>query len=160
LWAVIDVYEKDLGRVKTGMEARLLVSAYPDKTFKGRISYVGDIMDEKSRTVKARVTIDNSSGFLKPGMFATVSMDAARDARGDTTIAIPEEALFLDGSERHVFVREGEGTFVVRRVAVGSVSGKKIEIKDGLKPGEAVVTKGVFSLKSELKKETLHQDEH
>lgn len=160
LWVVIDVYEKDLNRVKTGMEAKLRVTAYPDKTFKGRISYVGDVMDDKSRTVKARVTIDNGGGFLKPGMFATVSMDAAKDSKDDNTIAILEEAVFLDGSERYVFVREGDGKFVVRRLSVGSVSGGKIEIKDGLKAGDVVVIKGVFALKSELKKETLNSHEH
>jgi len=160
LWVVIDLYEKDLGRVKTGMEAKLLVSAYPDKIFKGRISYVGDVMDEKSRTVKARVTIDNAGGVLKPGMFATVSMDAVKDARDDNTIAVPEEAVFRDGSETLVFLREKEGRFVPRRVSVGVTSGRKIEIKDGLKAGDVVVTKGVFALKSELKKETLHDDGH
>ena len=160
LWVVIDLYEKDLGRVKTGMEAKLLVSAYPDKIFKGRISYVGDVMDEKSRTVKARVTIDNAGGVLKPGMFATVSMDAVKDSRDDNTIAVPEEAVFRDGSETLVFLREKEGRFVPRRVSVGVTSGRKIEIKDGLKAGDVVVTKGVFALKSELKKETLHDDGH
>ena len=82
LWVSIDVYEKDLSRLKAGMEAKLLVAAYPDTEFKGSISYIGDFMDEKTRTVKARVSIDNREGLLKPGMFATVSMDSVKRTPG------------------------------------------------------------------------------
>lgn len=160
LWVVIDIYEKNISQIKTGMEAKLFVAAYPDTAFKGRISYVGDVMDEKTRTVKARVTVDNAKGLLKPGMFATVSMDSVKDSRAEKTIVIPEEAIFLDGSERYVFLREAEGRFVVRPVSVGPASGEKIEIREGLKAGDTVVIKGIFALKSELKKEALHADEH
>jgi len=160
LWVVIDVYEKDLGRLKTGMEVKLLVAAYPDVTFKGSISYIGDFMDQNTRTVKARVTIDNKDGLLKPGMFATVSMDSVREPSAEKIIAVPEEAIFLDGAERYVFVGEGEGRFAPRRVSVGRLSGDTVEIKEGLKAGDAVVAKGVFALKSELKKGTLEVHEH
>ncbi|PKN29017.1 MAG: efflux RND transporter periplasmic adaptor subunit [Deltaproteobacteria bacterium HGW-Deltaproteobacteria-21] len=160
LWVVIDVYEKDLGRLKAGMEVKLLIAAYPDTLFKGNISYVGDFMDQNTRTVKARVTIDNKDGFLKPGMFATVSMDSIKEPLAEKIIAVPEEAIFLDGAERYVFVGEGEGRFAPRRVSVGRVSGETIEIKEGLKAGDAVVAKGVFALKSELKKGTLEVHEH
>ncbi len=160
LWVVIDIYEKNVSQVKTRMDVRLLVAAYPDTTFKGRISYVGDVMDEKTRTVKARVTVDNAKELLKPGMFATVSLDSVKDSRAEKIIVIPEQAIFLDGSERYVFLRETEGRFVVRPVFIGAASGEKVEIKEGLKAGDKVAVKGVFALKSELKKEALHADEH
>jgi membrane fusion protein, heavy metal efflux system len=160
LWVVVDVYEKDLARLRAGMEAKLLVAAYPDTPFKGRVSYIGDLMDEKTRTVKARVTVDNRNGFLKPGMFATVSMDSVKDHTDEKIIAVPEESVFLDGAERYVFLREGEGRFEVRRVSVGRASSQAVEIKEGLKSGDVVVAKGVFALKSVLKKEYLRADEH
>jgi cobalt-zinc-cadmium efflux system membrane fusion protein len=155
LWLIVDIYEHNLGRIKTGMQVKLSISAYPGKEFRGKISYMGDVMDDKTRTVKARVSIENRDGFLKPGMFATATIDSVKDSRAEKVIVVPEEAVFLDGSERYVFVHEGDGRFVVRRVSVGPASGLKIEIKEGLKVGEAVVTKGVFTLKSELKKDTL-----
>ena len=105
------------------------------------------------------MTIDNSSRLLKPGMFATVSIDSARGSI-QKAIAVPEEAVFLDGSERYVFIQEGDERFVPRRVSVGPASGVRVEIKDGVKVGDVVVTGGVFTLKSELKKEMLHADEH
>jgi cobalt-zinc-cadmium efflux system membrane fusion protein len=155
LWLMVNLYEQDLGQVRTGMQVKLSVSAYPGKEFKGRISYLADVIDEKTRTVKARVTIDNRDGSLKPGMFATASIDSVNDSRAEKVIVVPEEAVFLDGSERYVFIHEGNGRFVVRRVSLGPAAGLKIEIKEGLKVGEAVVTKGVFTLKSELKKDML-----
>jgi len=157
LWVVIDILEKDVGSIQSGMAAKVSVTAFPERAFKGKISYTGDVIDEKTRTAKARVTVDNSSGLLKPGMFATVSIDSTKGST-EKVIAIPEEAVFLDGSERYVFVQEGDKRFVARRVSVGPASGSRIEIKEGLKVGEAVVTKGVFTLKSELKKETLQAE--
>ena len=155
LWLIVDIYEHNLGRIKTGMQVKLSISAYPGKEFRGKISYMGDVMDDKTRTVKARVSIENRDGFLKPGMFATATIDSVKDSRAEKVIVVPEEAVFLDGSERYVFIHEGNGRFVVRRVSVGPASGLKIEIKEGLKVGEALVTQGVFTLKSELKKDTL-----
>ncbi len=157
LWVVIDILEKDVGLIRSGMAAHVSAAAFPGRTFRGKISYTGDVIDEKTRTAKARVTVDNSSGLLKPGMFATVSIDSARGSM-QKAIAVPEEAVFLDGLERYVFIQEGNERFVPRRVSVGSASGLKVEIKEGLKVGETVVTKGVFTLKSELKKETLQAE--
>jgi membrane fusion protein, heavy metal efflux system len=158
LWLMVDIYEQDLGKVRTGLQVKLSVSAYPGREFKGRISYLSDVMDEKTRTVKARVVIDNKEGLLKPGMFATASIDSTKTLQTGNVIAVPEEAVFLDGSDRYVFVRIGDGRFVMRRVSVGPVVNRKIEIKEGLKEGDEVVAKGVFALKSELKKETLEAE--
>jgi len=157
LWVLIDLYEQDAPRLKTGTAVKVSVTAFPDKDFRGTLSYIGDVVDEKVRKVTARVTVANTSGILKPGMFATVLIDT-KAAEGKKMLAVPEEAVFLDGSERYIFIREGDGRFVVKRVSVGPASGAKIEIKEGLKVGEEVVTKGVFTLKSELKKETLQAE--
>lgn len=158
LWVVIDIYEKDMSRIKTGMEVKLLVAAYPDTAFKGRISYVGDVMDEKTRTVKARVTVDNAKGLLKPGMFANVSIDTLKGAPAEKILAIPEEAVLMEGTNRYVFVVAGDGRFQKRAVTPGRTFGKAVEISSGLKEGDEVVVKGVFTLKSELKKETFQAE--
>jgi membrane fusion protein, heavy metal efflux system len=158
LWVVIDILEKDVGFIRSGMAAKVSVTAFPERAFRGNISYTGDKIDEKTRTAKARVTVDNSGGLLKLGMFATASIDSVKDSSARKVIAVPEEAVFLDGSERYVFLQEGDERFVARRVSVGPALGLRIEIKEGLKVGEAVVTRGVFTLKSELKKETLQAE--
>lgn len=153
LWVLIDIYEKDIPSLKTGMGVKVSVTAFPDRDFRGRISYIGDVVDEKTRTVKARVTVDNSGGLLKPGMFATVTIDAKGAA--ERVIALPEEAVLIDGMKRYVFVQIAPDRFKRKDIRVGRTFGKKIEVTGGLKEGDTVVVKGSFVLKSELKKEEL-----
>ncbi|HMK64637.1 MAG TPA: efflux RND transporter periplasmic adaptor subunit [Thermodesulfobacteriota bacterium] len=152
LWLQIDLYEKDLGRIRKGMSVKLSVASLPDKSFKGRISYVGDLLDEKTRMIKARVTVDNSDGLLKPGMFATVEIQTAV---GEKKLMIPENAVFIDGSSYYVFLQTAADKFSRKEIKVGKTLDNKVEILDGLKSGDSVVTQGAFALKSELKKETL-----
>jgi cobalt-zinc-cadmium efflux system membrane fusion protein len=157
LWLQIDLYEKDLARIKTGQGVNLSVTALPDRNFKGRISYMGDLLDEKTRTVKARVTVDNSGGLLKPGMFATVEIQTAV---GEKKLLVSESALTMEGAAHYVFMQTAPDKFSRRDVKIGRTLGKKVEVLEGLKAGDPVVTDGAFTLKSELKKETLHADEH
>jgi len=158
LWVVIDIYEKDIRRLSQGMEVKLLVAAYPDTPFKGRVSYVGDVMDEKTRTVKARVTVDNGKGLLKPGMFATVSIDTAKETGEVKLLAIPEEAVQGEGPSRYVFVVRKDGRFKRTDVTIGKALGKVIEITGGLKEGDEIVVKGAFVLKSEMNKKALTEE--
>ena len=157
LWVVIDIYEKDISKVKAGMPVKVLVTAFPEKVFRGRLSYIGDVVDERTRTVKARVTVDNSSGLLKPGMFATVSIDTAK-GEVEKVIAIPEEAILLEGTTRYVFVQLSPERFKQRDITIGRAFGKKLEVIEGLKEGDTIAVKGVFILKSELKKESLEAE--
>jgi cobalt-zinc-cadmium efflux system membrane fusion protein len=159
LWLMVDIYERDIGRVKRGMQVKVTTSAYPGKEFRGKISYIGDLVDEKSRTVKARVTIDNTPGFLKPGMFVSSSIDSAGDPRGKKRIVLPQEAVYLDGSDRYVFLSRGNGRFEAKEVVTGASAGNGVDIEAGIKAGDLVAVKGVFALKSELKKGGI-EDEH
>lgn len=157
LWVIIDIYEKDLGRLRAGTAVKVRTTAYPDRNFKGVISYIGDMLDEKTRTVKARVVVENANRLLKPGMFATVLIEAAGGT--ERLIAVPEEAVFLDGSRNYVFIQTAPEKFEMREIAVGRTLGNRLEVISGLKKGEPVAVKGAFILKSELKKGEL-VDEH
>jgi cobalt-zinc-cadmium efflux system membrane fusion protein len=158
LWVVIDIYEKDLSRVRTGTAVKVGTTAYPDRNFKGVISYIGDLMDEKTRTVKARVVVENGGRLLKPGMFAAVSIDA-KGSQTEKALMVPEEAVYLDGSQSYVFVRTAPDKFEPREITKGRTLGNRLEVTSGLKAGELVVVKGAFILKSELKKGEM-VDEH
>ena len=158
LWVLIDIYERDLPRLKSGMMVKASVAAFPDRDFKGSLSYISDVMDEKTRTVKARVTIDNSSGLLKPGMFATVSMEAFPDSQAEKIIAVPAEAILMEGSTRYVFVQVGKEQFQRTDITVGRTIGGRVEVTGGLKEGDPVVLQGAFVLKSELKKKSLQAE--
>ena len=155
LWVLVDVYEKDLPRLRPGALVNVSVNAFPHKTFQGKVSYMGDVVGERTRTVKVRVTIDNPDGLLKPGMFAAVSINAGRDAGSDLIIAVPVEAVLVDGSDRYVFLRVGKGKFAQTDVVLGRSLGKKVEVTQGLREGDMLVVKGAFPIKSELKKMSL-----
>jgi cobalt-zinc-cadmium efflux system membrane fusion protein len=159
LWVVIDVYEKDMSRLRVGTGVKVSVTAFPEKVFKGKISYVADIVDEKTRTEKARVTIDNASGLLKPGMFASVLVEA-KNGGAEQLIAVPEEAVLIDGAARYVFVQVSPDKFKRRDIEIGRTFGKSLEVTAGIKQGETVTVKGAFILKSELKKGELEGDAH
>jgi cobalt-zinc-cadmium efflux system membrane fusion protein len=150
LWVTIDIYEKDLSRIKPGTAVKVSTTAYAEKSFPGFISYLGEVMDEKTRTVKARVVVENAGRLLKPGMFATVLIQAAGGT--ERLITVPEEAVFLDGSKNYVFIQAAPEKFEMREIAVGRSLGKRLEVIQGLKKGEPVAVKGAFILKSELKK--------
>jgi len=159
LWVIIDVYEKDMSRLKVGTGVKVSVTAFPDKAFEGKISYIADIVDERTRTEKARVTIDNASGLLKPGMFATV-LTEARSGGTERLITVPEEAVQIDGPTRYVFVQIAPDKFNRRDIETGITLGKNLEVTAGIKEGEVLVVKGAFILKSELKKGELEEDAH
>lgn len=159
LWIAIDIYEKDMSRLKAGTGVKVSVTAFPDKVFKGKISYIADVVDEKTRTEKARVTIDNAGGLLKPGMFATI---VTEETNGGTErlITVPEEAVQIEGNARYVFVRISPNKFKKRDIEIGRTIGKNLEVTAGLKEGEMIAVKGGFTLKSELKKSEIEGDAH
>ncbi|NJD68838.1 MAG: efflux RND transporter periplasmic adaptor subunit [candidate division NC10 bacterium] len=157
VWTLVDIYEKDLGQVRRGTPAEINVEAYPGETFRGTISYISDLLDPDTRTAKARVEIPNPQRKLKLGMFATVRL-RARVADGAATVtAIPLAAIQQIDGQPSVFVKLDAVRFARRRVKLGPASGDLVEIAEGLKGDEQLVTTGSFTLKSEFLKEQLAQ---
>lgn len=157
VWVMVDINEKDLAKVHRGQPAAVTVSSFPELKLKGRITYIADLVDEATRTVKARVEVANPGRKLKPEMFATVELTLAADA--PPVLAVPEDAVQdLDG-KKVVFVAEGGDEFAARPVQTGRTAGGLVEIVSGLAEGENYAVKGSFILKSELKKGEM-TDEH
>jgi cobalt-zinc-cadmium efflux system membrane fusion protein len=157
VWVVVDINEKDLAKIHRGQTASVTVGAFPDLKLKGRITYIADLVDPSSRTVKARVEVPNAGRKLKPEMFATIELALAADA--PPVLAIPEDALQeLDG-KKVVFVLEEKDEFAPRPVQTGRTASGLVEIVSGLKEGERYAVKGAFILKSEVKKGEM-KDEH
>ncbi len=158
VWLVVDINEKDLSKVRKGQAATLSVGAYPDLRLKGRITYIADVVDESTRTVKARIEVANPGRKLKPEMFATVELALQTDA--PPVLAVPEDALQeLEGS-KVLFVTENGTEFDVRRVETGRAADGLVEIVSGLKEGERYAIKGSFMLKAEQKKGELEGHNH
>lgn len=156
VWVLVDITEKDLAKVKKGQSAEVRVGAFPDTTFQGRITNIADMVDEATRTVKARVEVQNPGRKLKPEMFATVELTLP--ATAPPVLAVPEEAFQELERKKVLFVTKDGTEFAPREVRTGSAFGGMIEVVSGLQEGEKYAVKGGFLLKSELKKDELGEE--
>ncbi|RPJ58215.1 MAG: efflux RND transporter periplasmic adaptor subunit [Acidobacteria bacterium] len=147
VWVLADVYEVNLPFVKMGQHAEMLLPYEPGKKFSGRVTYINPTLDEKTRTVKARIEFANPQGVLKPEMYGDVLIHGSRGSG----VAVPENAVISTGERSIVFVAKGNGVFEPREVTVGVKVRNLYEIKNGVAAGEQVATGANFLLDSESK---------
>lgn len=151
VWVDAEIYERDFARIKLGQEVEVAVPAYPGESFQGKVSFIGDVLKEESRTITVRADVPNREYKLKPGMFADMTVYLNHQ---DEVLAIPEEAVLDDGEDRIVFVQVEEG-YRLQVVKVGMKDAGYWEIVAGLRDREEVVTVGSYQLKSKLFDEIL-----
>jgi cobalt-zinc-cadmium efflux system membrane fusion protein len=156
LWADGQVYEKDVPKFSGKPEVTLTVTAFSGEEFRGKVIYVSPVVDEHSRTITIRASIPNRSGRLKPQMFGELHVPIGGTTKG---LIVPAECVQKDNVETYVLVATSDTTFERRSVSLGATVDSMVEVKDGIKPGERVVVKGSFQLKSELMKEALEGGE-
>jgi len=139
-----EVSERDLARLRPGLEVIVIPDAYPASRLQGIIARLEPVLEKESRTVVAKVRVPNPDYRLKPGMFARLEIILDKTPQ---VLAVPKAALQVgpDKSPR-VFVIIDEVAFL-RKVATGAATENWVEIKEGLKPGEAVVVEGAERLK-------------
>jgi len=162
VWLIVDVYERDLAKVHTGDEAKATVIAYPDRTFTGRVDYVGGIVDAVRRAVPARIVLDNPDGALRPGMSASAhifSTTRAPDAGAQMVLVVPHGAIQTIDGQPFVFVEKGTGKYNLRPVERGADLDQDVEILKGLTQGDTIVTDGTFALKSEALREQMGKND-
>ena len=152
VWIELDIFERDLSRVRAGQSVVVTVTAYPGRRFPGRVAYVGEILDTTKRTVRARVEVPNANTALKPGMFATASIQVG--GGGPAMAVVPQAAVQEVDGRQVVFVPgDAPGEFRPVPVEVGeTVDGGRVIILSGLRPGSRFVVTGAFALRSELAK--------
>jgi Cu(I)/Ag(I) efflux system membrane fusion protein len=121
------------------------LSYLPGRTWCGIVTYIAPVVEEKTRTIKVRVEVDNADGQLKPEMFADVAL---RTALG-SGLVVPESALIKTGERTLAFVDEEDGRLEPREVRVGAKVAEGLEVLSGLSEGERVVTAANFLLDSE-----------
>lgn len=155
VWVTVDIYEKDLSLIREGQRVKVQVAAYPDEVFAGEISRIGDVLDSKTRTVKAVCIVSNPGRKLKLQMFANVSIETERDKR---ILAVPSLAIQTDRRDSFLYVRRDDTHFEKRIVRVGDESEEYTEILEGLVAGEEVVTAGAFYTKSEAVRGSLGEE--
>ena len=157
VWVWADIYGHDLKPLLDRMSqgntpVKVSVLAFPNKTFHGEIDYVGATMDEQTRTVKVRATVNNEDQLLRPGMFCEVKIALSSD---EEVLVIPRQAVLSDEGMDFVFKRLNDDCFVRRKVKKGREFQESTEILEGLEIGETIVAGGAFLLKSDVLREKL-----
>lgn len=135
VWIVCDVYENDLPIVRIGDTADIQLNAYPDRTFHGRISNIGKVLDPTIRTAKVRIELPNP-GIMRSGMFVTATFYGLH---GRKYAAVPTAAIIHLHDRDWVFVPAGDGQFRRQEVRSGKTNGSHQEVLAGLSPGQPVV---------------------
>jgi cobalt-zinc-cadmium efflux system membrane fusion protein len=152
VWVLGNIPEKDIPFIQheeggVHQKIDIVVNAYPNQVFQGKLTYVGDVLEARTRTMNLRIEVPNPHRKLKPEMYATIRVFSEPEKN---VLAIPEQSIQRDRDRKFVFVQREEGAFEVRDVTLGESNGQVVKIVEGLREGEKIVTAGAFILKSEL----------
>jgi membrane fusion protein, heavy metal efflux system len=150
VWALLDARERDLPGLAAGVRVAVTSEVYGSRSFEGRLTRIGDVVDEKLRTIKLRVELPNPGLALKPNMFVQGALESRGGAR--ELLGVPEDAIQTIEGEPAVFVLGPGGGFSVKPVVIGERVGTKRAVTGGLDGREVVVVAGAFNLKAELLK--------
>jgi len=146
VWVMADVYEQDIGLIRTGSKAKVSISAYPEQSFEGTITYVYPTLKPETRTVPVRLETGNARHLLKPGMFAEVQLPVGGKGK---VLTVPISAVIDSGTRQIVLVQLAQGRFEPREVKLGSRTDAYVEVRDGVKEGEEVVVAANFLIDAE-----------
>jgi membrane fusion protein, heavy metal efflux system len=143
VWVLANVYQGDLAAVRSGDDVVVQNDAYPD-TFHGRISYVSPALDPNTRTLQARIVVDNPGEKLKRDMYCTVTVTAGSIPNA---IAVPDSSVLRDDTNQpFVYLATGANQFGRRDVEIGQSLNGQTQILRGISPGERVVADGSLFL--------------
>jgi RND family efflux transporter MFP subunit len=147
VWVIGDLYEKDFATVRVGTPAAIVLPATPANPLRGRVAYVDPRVDPATRTAKVRVEVPNPGGTLRLGMFVQMTFQGGA---GERRALVPRSAVQSIGNRTVVYVpTDEEGHFLEKVVTLGSPAGDAVQVLDGVKPGDRVVTEGSFFLRAE-----------
>ncbi|WP_145574420.1 efflux RND transporter periplasmic adaptor subunit [Yersinia alsatica] len=147
VWIVVDYPQSQASLVSIGSEISATTASWPGETFHGKVSELLPNMDLATRTLKARIVLENPQHKLKPGMYLNVQ--SAQSDNLESVLAIPQEALLMTGNRNRVLLAQGNGHFKPVEVSAGQTQDGWVEIKSGLSSGQQVVTSGQFLIDSE-----------
>ena len=159
VWVWANVQAQDLapliGAEKRGVvPIEITVTAFPDRRFKGMLTYVGATMNHETRMVKVRATVENTDMALRPGMFCEATITLG-DGQAEEVLAVPRNAVLSDEGKDFVFKHWKDDFFVRQDVRKGRDFFGAVELLEGLQAGETVVADGAFLLKSDVLREKM-----
>jgi cobalt-zinc-cadmium efflux system membrane fusion protein len=155
LTLLMAVFEVNLDKIRLGQKLSISVPAYPGELYPAKVQYIGQVLDEKTRTVQVRCELPNPDSRLLPGMYATITVESDP---GDRAIVIPLTAVFTEGDADYVFIALDDNHYQQRPVKIGLRLKDEAVIIQGLQPNEQLVTEGALTLRAEEEVETGSDD--
>ena len=145
VWVDVAIREQDAAAVRVGSHAEVELASIPGHPIDGRVAYVYPTLDQAARTVRARIEVQNRSGLLKPGMYATVTLNTP----SRRALTVPTSAVLNTGERTLAFMDMGGGSLMSMDVVTGRTAGAYTEVLSGLDSGNRVVTSAQYLLDSE-----------
>ena len=147
VWAEFDAYENQIAQFNIGQKINITTNAYPNKEFEGTISFIDPILNNATRTITVRATLQNKNDLFKPGMFVTGKVKGATQTM-ENTLTVPASAVLWTGERSLVYVKTNpnEPVFEMREVTLGNRSGETYQVSAGLNNGDEIVTNGTFTV--------------
>jgi Cu(I)/Ag(I) efflux system membrane fusion protein len=146
VWVEAEVLERQADRVRVGMPVRMTADYHPGREWRGRVDFIYPSLDPVTRTLRLRLRFANPDGALRPNMFTRVTLEAPA---GEPVPAVPAEAVIRTGDGDRVVLSLGGGRFRAVPVELGAHGDRFVEVRDGLAPGDRVVTSAQYLLDSE-----------
>jgi RND family efflux transporter MFP subunit len=161
VWVIANVPEAQMGSVREGTPAEIRTAVMGSQVISGRVAYIDPQLNEETRTGRIRIEAPNPGERLKTGMFVEVGFQTSTSSAAGEELMVPSDAVQRVGERTVVFIPKEEeaGAFEVREVEVGGETDGYTRVVGGLQVGERVVTKGSFTLKTQLEKGAMG-DEH
>jgi Cu(I)/Ag(I) efflux system membrane fusion protein len=147
VWVIADVAEADIAEVKVGTPVTVRLRALPTPPVEGKVTFIYPELKPETRTVPVRIELPNPEARLKTSMYADVVFQAGTE--GGAVTAVPDSAVIDSGTKQVVLVAKGDGRFEPRAVKLGRRGEGYVQITDGLKPDEEVVTSANFLIDAE-----------
>ena len=149
VWVIAQAFEQDLPRLRTGTGASVTTNAFPDRLFRGQVTYIDPSIDPATRTAKVRIELANPGGVLKLGMYVNVSFGALGQSERTVPVVPASAVQNIDGRQILFLATNDPNVFELRPVRTGSEVNGRIPILEGANVGDRVVTTGSFMLRAE-----------
>jgi len=143
IWVIARVKEKDLGTINLKDRAEVITESFPDKPIKGIVNYIGNIMDEQTRSVEVYLECDNQERILKPGMFVTIRFYRELD----NAIVIPSSALLQDEESSYIFMRIAPDLYLKKSIYAETIGERTVIVRSGLNEGDNIISEGAIYLR-------------
>ena len=153
VWVIAQVYEKDLARLQTGSGASVTSDAYPNKLYRGRVSYIDPNLNQETRTAQVRVELENPGQIFKIGMYVNVAFGSMGTSEKTMPVISSAAVQNLDNRQIAFAATDDPYKFILKPLRLGAESGGRFVVLEGLNVGDKIVTEGSFLLRAEWLKQ-------